>query len=232
MSDIPIGRRHPWATLWLGVVLTLLVAGCGGHGGQGGYSGPQARGTSSQSTSPRQPTIPVGFPLARGLVADSETTVSRPRRHVRGIDLPGRCGGAVWPGSSVDRLVVEQVGPELGVTRELAVYRDAAAARAVVGKVRVAVTRCGRSATTFGDRDGGRPGAALRFARTLPAGRPGGSVYVLTQVGRAVLAVQDSGEWTRATAGGGLRHLERSDRGVVVRMCVFTDAGCDRHSAG
>ena len=49
---------------------------------------------------------------------------------------------------------------------------------------------------------------------------------MFTQVGRAVLAVEDSGEWTRDSAGKGVRDLGRADRGLVARLCVFSNRGC------
>jgi hypothetical protein len=172
--------------------------------------------------------------LAQGLVSDGENTVSAPRRDVKGVDLQPRCGGGAWPGAAVDRLVVEQVGPELGVTRELAVYGTAAIAAAVAEQVRADVDHCHRLTATSrraatvvtSYRDTGVADVSASFSETPAAGQPGGAVFVFTQVGRAVLAVEDSGEWTRGSARTGVRRLARADRGVVARLCVFGKSGC------
>jgi hypothetical protein len=174
--------------------------------------------------------------LAQGLIADGETTVTTPQRDVKGVDLQPRCWGGVWPGAAVDRLVVEQVGPELGVTRELAVYPDAATAADVAVQVRVNAEHCHRlpassrraamDVTRHGDVDTGVADISASFSETLAAGQPGGAVFVFTQVGRAILAVEDAGEWTRDSAVRGVRDLERADRGLVARLCEFSNAGC------
>ena len=80
--------------------------------------------------------------------------------------------------------------------------------------------------TLEGDVDSRGGHHAVSFAETLTGGQPGGSVFVFTQVGRAVLAVEDSGEWTRDSAVDGARDREKADRAVVARLCVFRDAGC------
>ena len=141
---------------------------------------------------------------------------------MKGVDLGPGCWRGAWPGAAVDRLVVQQVGPELSVTRELAVYPDVATARAVADKVRVRATRCHRLAATSGQAamvvtllGGDHPGAAhvaASFAETTAGGEPGGGVFVFTRVGRAILAVEDSGEWTRGSAVRGARAVERADR--------------------
>ncbi len=216
------------------VVLAGVLAGCGGQASAGPS---QAAGTPTPTASTDAAGIPDDFSLAEGLVADGDTTVSTPRRDVKGIRLERECWGDVWPGAAADRLVVQQVGPELGVTRELAVYRDAATAAAVARHVRVRAARCHQLSATsdgpamdvtiHGDGDGHtRVGQVARFAETLSDGQPGGSVFVFTRVGRAVLAVEDSGEWTRGSVADGVRDLQRADRDVVSRLCVFSDKGC------
>jgi hypothetical protein len=49
---------------------------------------------------------------------------------------------------------------------------------------------------------------------------------VFTRVGRAVLAVEDSGEWTRGSAVDGARDLVRANRVVVAHLCELSEAGC------
>lgn len=225
------------------VLLAIVVAGCGDQASSGSGQAPTTSAPTSARTSTPTPTaspdahgIPDGFPLAQGLIADGETTVTTPQRDVRGIDLEPMCWGGAWPGAAVDRLVVQQVGPELGVTRELAVYPDAATAEAVGEQVRVDAAHCHRlpatskraamDVTPYGDVDTGVAHVAASFSETLAGGQPGGSVFVFTQVGRAILAVEDSGEWTRVSAVDGVRDLERTDRDLVARLCVFRDAGC------
>ncbi|MGA8245633.1 MAG: hypothetical protein WB797_01895 [Nocardioides sp.] len=236
---------HP-ATLvaLLAVVLAVVLAGCGDHrqsasGPGSATSTPTGTPTPTTSTSTTQPNatgIPDDFPLAHGLAAGGDTTVSAPKRGVPGIRLQQVCWRDAWPGPAVDRLVVEQLGPELGVTRELAVYPDAATASAVAEQVRVDAAHCHRlpatageaamDVTLHGDADAGVPHVVASFSETLTGGQPGGSVLVFTRVGRAVLAVVDSGEWTRDSAAAGVRQVERADRVLVARMCVFTHAGC------
>jgi hypothetical protein len=136
----------------------------------------------------------------------------------------------------VDRLVVQQVGPELGVTRELALYPDAETAEAVVEQVRVDAAHCHRLPATSKRAamdvtlhrvvDTGVADVAASFSETLTGGQPGGSVFLFTPVGRAILAVEDSGEWTRASAVDGARDLERAERDLVARLCVFRHTGC------
>ena len=232
---------------WAGpVVLAVVLAGCGGGESPGSSRGsttptttpastptPAATSTATPTATPTATTTLDDFPLAQGLVADGETRVSTPQRNGNGISLGRRCWGDVWPGAAKGRLVVHQVGPELGVTRELVVYRDAATARAVHEQVRVRAARCHRLPATAhrGAMDvtlqgSAHPHTTTVFAETLRGGRPGGAVFAFTRVGRAVLAVEDGGEWTRESAVAGGRALERSDRDVVVRMCIFTEARC------
>jgi hypothetical protein len=219
--------------------LAVTLVGCGGQSSEAGHVATTTPGSASApGSSARQggADIPVDFPLAQGLRADSENTVTGPRRDARGISLRSRCWNGVWPGRLRDRLVAQQRGPELGVTRELVVYADAATAAAEVARVHTRATRCqalparpGKVAldVTPYDGVGARVShAGASFAETLADDRPGGSVFVFRRVGRAVLAVEDSGEWTRDSAVDGIRHLRRADRGVLARLCVFTDAGC------
>jgi hypothetical protein len=223
------------------VLMVIVLAGCGAQSSDPGQASPNSAPDPTPAPTPT-PTpsrnaadIPDDFPLALGLTADGDTTVSTPRRNVKGVDLQRRCWGRVWPGAAVDRLVVQQVGPELSVTRELAVYPDPATAAAVAEQVRTRAAHCHRlpatseepamDVTLEGDDTGsGQPAAS--FAETLTGGQLGGSVFAFTQVGRAVLAVEDSGEWSRASAVDGARDLERTDRALVTRMCVFRSAGC------
>jgi hypothetical protein len=227
------------------VLLALVLAGCDGHDPSSKGQAPATSTptstrtpapTSSPNASPAGAGIPDDFPLAQGLTADADNTVTTPRRDVKGVDLQSRCWHRSWPGAAVDRLVVQQVGPELSVTRELAVYRDVATARAVAQKVRVHAAQCHRLPATSGQPamdvtplSGGHTGVAhvaSRFAETTAGGEPGGAVFVFTRVGRAILAVEDSGEWTRGSAVRGARKLEGTDRVVVARLCTFRAAGC------
>jgi hypothetical protein len=225
------------------VLLATLVAGCGGQvssvsvsGSGSGKASTTPTPTPTATASPNAARLPDDFPLALGLVADGDTTVTTPQRDVRGIALQPLCWGGAWPGAAVDRLVVQQVGPELGVTRELALYPDAATAEAVSEQVRVDAAHCHRLPGTSKqaamdvvlqrDVDTGVADVAASFSETLTGGQPGGSVFLFTQVGRAILAVEDSGEWTRASAVDGARDLERAERDLVARLCVFRHTGC------
>jgi hypothetical protein len=217
------------------VLLALFVAGCNGHSTSGAGPALGSSPTRSSTTSPSGTGIPDDFPLAQGLVADGDSTVSPPQHDAQGVHLERSCWRHAWPGPAVDRLVVQQVGPELGLTRELAVYADPATAAAVAERVQVRAVRCHRlpasamgaamDVTSYADSGTGFAHAAS-FAETLTGGQPGGSVFVFTRVGRAVLGVEDSGEWTRDSAARGVRDLERADRDVVARLCAFSDAGC------
>jgi hypothetical protein len=227
------------------VLMVIVLAGCGGQSSSDpGQAATKSAPTSTPTPKPA-PTpsasrsaagIPDDFPLALGLVADGDNKVTTPRRNGKGVGLERTCWGAAWPGAAVDRMVVEQVGPELAVTRELAVYPDRATATAVGERVRVRAAHCHQLPTTSEgaamdvtlerDVDTGGAHSAVSFAETLTGGQPGGSVFVFTQVGRAVLAVEDSGEWTRGSARDGVRDLKRTDRALLARMCVFRDAGC------
>jgi hypothetical protein len=223
------------------MLLTVMVlAGCSNH--QTSSQGPTPTGSASSTThtptttaSPNAAGIPDDFPLAQGLTADGDNTVTSPRRDVQGVELEPRCWGGAWPGAAVDRLVVQQVGPEMSATRELAVYPDAATAAAVGKQVRVSAAHCHRLPptseqaamdVTLLDGDTGTAHVAASFATTTAGGQPGGAVFVFTQVGRAILAVEDGGEWTRDSAVRGARDLERADRDLVARLCLFRDAGC------
>ncbi|MGC4110218.1 MAG: hypothetical protein QM747_07295 [Nocardioides sp.] len=223
-------------SLLVGVV--IVSAGCGDHAGSGSPSDPSSPAPST-ATSPTSATtngIPDDFPMALGLRSDGDSTVTTPRHDARGVTLQRTCWGGAWPGSAVDRLVVQQTGPELGLTRELALYPNARAAAQVGRQVRRKAGVCGQipatrrttaiDVTAYGDDVTGGAPVTAGFAETLPDGQPGGSVFVFTRVGRAILAVEDSGEWTRDTAGRGVRHLVRSDRALVARLCVFTGTGC------
>ena len=119
--------------------------------------------------------------------------------------------------------------------RELAVYPDARTAAAVADEVRAGAAHCHRlpataeedalRVTVVGNGDGATHVAAA-FAETLAGGQPGGAVFVFTRLGRAILAVEDGGEWAPASLVDGAREVQRADRGVVARMCLFSDAGC------
>jgi hypothetical protein len=223
------------------LLTAMVLAGCSDHEPSGKGQAParsaaSSPGTPASTPSSNGPGIPDDFSLAQGLVTDRETTVSRARRGVRGVDLSLRCWDRTWPGAAVNRLVVQQVGPELSVTRELAIYPDAATAAAVGKQVRLKAERCHRLpgtseqaamvVTPLGDGDTEATHVVASFAETMAGGQPGGAVFVFTQVGRAVLAVEDGGEWTRASAVSGARHLQRTDRDLVAQLCLFRDAGC------
>jgi hypothetical protein len=229
------------------LLVVIVLAGCGEQlpsdsGQTSTKSGPVATRSSTPTPAPTATPsrnaagIPDDFPLALGLIEDGETTVTTPRRNVKGVGLQRTCWGGAWPGAPVDRLVVQQVGPELGVTRELAVYRDPETAAAVGEQVRARAAHChglpatseraAMDVTLEGKGDTGGVHLAVSFAETLTGGQPGGSVFVFTQVGRAILAIEDSGEWTRDSAVDGARGLERADRALVARLCVFREAGC------
>ena len=215
-------------------LLAVLAGGCGTDPHVDAADQPMTTPTSTAP--PGSGGIPDDFPLAEGLVADGDTTVSATRRDIPGVRLARTCWGSAWPGAAVDRLVVEQEGPELGVTRELAVYPDAATAAAVGEQVRRDATRCRRlpaaspgaamDVTMLGDVHTGDSPVVALFAETLGGGQPGGAVLVFTRVGRAVLAVEDSGEWTRESAADGARDLVRANRVVVAHLCELSGAGC------
>jgi hypothetical protein len=220
-------------------LLAVVLAGCGDHTQSSAGRPPTTSAptsTAPSTSSPDAAGIPDAFPLAQGLVADGDSTVSTPKHDVKGVSLQRACWGRAWPGAAVDRLVVQETGPELGLTRELALYPDAATAAAVGEQIRLDADHCHRLPATsgeaaldvrpWGDVDTRLPHIEASFSQTLSGGQPGGSVFVFTRVGRAILAIEDSGEWTRETAVDGIRHLERTDRGLVARMCVFTHAGC------
>jgi len=152
-TAIPFLPHRTGSLVLLAVPPTVLLAGCGGAGAgsdRASTTPPTTRTSTptTPATSPHVTGIPDDFPLAQGLVSDGETTVSAPRRDVKGVVLEARCWGGAWPGAAVDRLVVDQVGPELGVTRELAVYRKPAIAAAVAEQVRVDADHCHRLAAT------------------------------------------------------------------------------------
>jgi hypothetical protein len=225
-TRLPTFALSACLSVGLAFCLAVVLAGCGSH--------------SRSTADPVAPTpsstggIPAGFPLAQGLTADGDTTVSRPRRDVRGVSLQRACWADAWPGSATDHLVVQQVGPELSVTRELAVYADAATAAAVAERIRSGAQGCrrlpaasGAPAMVVSQLDhAGAPYVVATFAETPAGGQPGGSVFLFTRVGRALLAVEDSAEWTAASAPSDVRHLTRTQRGVVARLCLFTRAGC------
>jgi hypothetical protein len=251
MAEIPIRvlLRRAGALLLL---VPVALAGCGRAGADDGRGAashtpattrsatPGPSPTTTDSASPRGAGIPDDFPLGLGLVADGDTSVTPPRRDARGVDLQARCWDHAWPGATVDRLVVEQVGPELGVTRELVLYPDVATARAVVQRVSARAQQCrllpatsrgpALHVTPYDDVDSGTAQVSAQmpasFSETPADGQPGGALFELTRVGRAVLAVEDSGEWTRDSAVKGIRVLRRADRDVVARLCVFSKGGC------
>src|SRR4051812_24992308 len=204
---------HPAGQVVLALVSTLVLAGCGGTASPVSGTAPSASRSTHLPTpaaSPEAAGIPDDFPLGRGLVADGETRVTAPQRDVKGIRLEQQCWDSAWPGPVDDRLVVQQVGPELGVTRELAVYRDAATAETVGDRIRADAAHCHRlpatskhdamDVTLTGPAHTGNAHVVASFAETLSGGQPGGSVFVVTRVGRALLAVEDSGEWTHDSA--------------------------------
>jgi hypothetical protein len=229
------------------LLVVIVLAGCGEQlpsdsGQTSTKSGPVATRSSTPTPAPAATPsrnaagIPDDFPLAQGLSADGDTTVSTPRRDVKGVHLDPRCWGHVWPGAAVDRLVVQQVGPELGVTRELAVYPDARTAVRITQRISADTAHCRRlpgtpgqpamDVTRFGGAGAGVTRVAASFAETMTGGQPSGEVFVFTRVGRAILAVEDSGEWTRDSAVSGARDLRRAQQGVVSRLCLFRDTGC------
>jgi hypothetical protein len=225
------------------LLLAMVLAGCGDHESSSGAQTPTTSATTPTPTStpamtasPDAAGIPDDFPLAQGLSADGDTKVSTPQRDVKGVDLDPRCWGDGWPGAAVDRLVVQQVGPELGVTRELAIYPDAPTAVRIAKRVSTDAAHCRRlpatseqpamDVTLLGNADDRVGHVAASFAETMTGGQPSGGVFEFTRVGRAILAVEDSGEWTRDSAVSGARDLRRTDRDVVSRLCLFRDAGC------
>jgi hypothetical protein len=226
----------------------LLTAGCGSERAAGSRDAapstvPAAAATASPATTATPTTtttttptadrpheIPEDFPLGDGLRPDGDTTLTGPSRDVPGAFLETLCGFTAWPGPPArrtDRLAVQVEGPEWWLTRELVTYDTEDSAVAVVSALRTQVAGCpsaeGQVVTTYDGRTGED---SVTYGTTYRRGL-GGTLVQVTRVGRAVLAVTQSSEYSLETMADSVPLLTRDDRPLVAAMgCLSGDEGC------
>lgn len=160
-----------------------------------------------------------------------------PDAEARGADEVAPCGEVVWPEAGVGRNAVTTTGPEFVESRELVAFESADDAVAVLERVRSAIAACPtqvneqdptnspEQAWDVIDADNGYD--SVTFSLTYTDGMPGGTIWQLTRVGRAVLAVDVGGEYARGrSARFGARRLSEITGHITPAMCAFTEAGC------
>ena len=160
-----------------------------------------------------------------------------PGPEARGADEVSPCDEVVWPEAGVDRSAVTTTGPEFVESRELVELASADEAVAAMERIRSAIAAC---PTEINELDPtSNPEQAwevlpadtgydsVTFSLTYTDGLPGGTIWQLTRVGRAILAVSTGGEYSGGDSASfaAERLTEITDR-MTPAMCAFTEAGC------
>lgn len=161
-----------------------------------------------------------------------------PGPKAEGVAEVSPCDRAVWPETGVDRLALTTTGPEFVESRELVVFASADQAAQIMEDVRSAIDACpteinGQDPTSSPEQawdvleaDTGYDDS-VTFSQTYTDGLPGGQVWQLTRVGRAIIAVSTGGHYSRgASASSGAVRLTEITAHVTPEMCEFTDSGC------
>ncbi len=184
----------------------------------------------SPTPPPADPRV-TAFPLGRGLPQVQVGKMIEPTRENVTLFLEG-LSSCVVPADATPQLgMVDAIGTEMvneayGHTRILRLYRDEAAAQAVLERWRTQATNC----------RGGRLSAppdrlvvsATYTTENGAGGAPGGGVFAATRVGSAVLTLRWEGaEGADADTLAGWR-TEADDvlADLQPSMCVFAATGC------
>lgn len=192
-------------------------------------TGPESSPESSPGTAP-DVTIPAGFPLGAGMVADGgDFDVSAPSPDGDGMGEVEMCGRVVWPagdGRGTARLVTSAEGPEYFDARELLVHADAEQAVAAMGAIRRAAAECrsfDNQVWTVLDRETGYDTVTMGLSYDDGLGS---SIFQVTRVGSARLMVQTYGEGSLASLESQADEVTGTTRKILPAMCVFTKTGC------
>jgi hypothetical protein len=202
-------------------------------------AGGEVTGVPEEEDSAPEPD-PVDFPIDWDLVdmTGDGGEIRGPGPKAEGAAEVSPCDRVVWPATGVDRLAVTTTGPEFAESRELVVFASADQAAAIMEDVRSAIAAC---PTEVNDLDPtNSPELAwdvlqadtgyddsVTFSQTYTDGMPGGQVWQLTRVGRAIIAVSTGGEYSRGKSASSatVRLTEITDH-MTQEMCDYTEAGC------
>ena len=183
--------------------------------------------------------IPADFPIdwdAVDLTGDGGEMLG-PGRKAQGVVEVSPCDRTVWPATGGERLAFTSTGPEFHESRELVVLASAEEAVAAVAEVRATLDACPteineqdptsnpEQAWKRHDEDTGYEDS-VTFSVTYTDGLPGGEVWQLTRVGRAILAVNVGGEVSLQSVTHHVDRLTDITTTVAPEMCTFTEAGC------
>jgi len=165
-----------------------------------------------------------------------------PAADVRGVDRMLVCGQPILDqdASFTGRLATSSSGPEFFTYRQVISFPDAAAAQAQMEHVRGLVRGCERHATESGtteivwtevDADTGYDSFMAGYGYYAfgedYAANTGGDIVQLTRVGRAILVVGDTGEYSGAESiQWAAPNFTQRSKQLAPLLCSFTDAGC------
>lgn len=176
--------------------------------------------------------IPDDFPLGlahRDLTGDGGELLG-PGPDVPGLEEERVCAAGLWQGPGTDRLAFASTGPAgYADVRELRTFATADDAAVQMQGLRAGLAGCDRESrggtivwTTYAEDTGY---ASITVGSTHE-GSLGGVIYQVTRVGRAVLAISRSGEWSLETAPSGAAEVTEVTRQVAPELCPWTEAGC------
>lgn len=228
------------------MALLMVVAGCGTRTGPTGDEraaedgGTPVPSPSASTALPVPGAIPAGFPIAWDAIdmTDDGGELLGPGPRAPGVLEVSPCEQAVWPVAGDERLAFRTTGPEFEESRELVVLASAEEAVTAMAGVRSALADCPTEINELDPTSSqeqawdlleARTGYedSVTFSMTYTDGMPGGQIWQLTRVGRAIIAVGTGGEYSR---GRSTRFAARRLTGLTAhltpRMCAFTEAGC------
>ena len=168
------------------------------------------------------------FPLDIAIPVGGDSELAGPGRDVEGVDFTDLCGPDAWMVQPVeDALAVRVTGPEYSLTRQLETFADADTAAGMLADLRAALADCPVSGSkVFTELDAQTSyDDSVTFSMTYDEGL-GGTIFQVVRVGRAVLLVAETGEYSPETVANGVTELTAANRQVTDLMCEFTEAGC------
>ncbi len=168
--------------------------------------------SDEEALPPSAADIPADFPLDLDQVAmegdgGEKLGPSPDETGLRDLEL---CGASVWT-TSTGRLASTATGPEYADVRELRVYVSADEAAEQLTSLRDQLSGCLSELTevrTIVDADTGYD--SLTWTETYTEGL-GGYVVQVTRVGRAVVGIARSGEYSPETVASGVPPLDQAD---------------------
>jgi hypothetical protein len=200
-------------------------------------SGPCTAESTTPVAEPPAPTgtkaeIPGDFPLAldqHAMEGDGGEFIA-PSRDAPAVRAE-ICGAPAFSVAPVDRLASLATGPEFADARQVTTYATAAEATDQMNTIRSRLDACpsdgvGDSREHYHryNADTGY-GDSITFGTTYDIGT-GGELVQIVRVGRAILALSNSGEFVAESQQDAVPLTTKLAKRILPAMCTFTSAGC------